>query len=93
MCFSYSLSDECLRTKLRVTENQSFPFLHFCCIYIYIYVYIYTYINIYIYIYIYSRNAEKVSVIFMYIYIYFSKWRLKKALRDRTRHWLDQNVH
>ena len=30
MCFSYSLSDECLRTKLRVTENRSFPFLHFC---------------------------------------------------------------
>ena len=30
LCFSYSLSDECLRTKLRVTENRSFPFLHFC---------------------------------------------------------------
>ena len=26
----YGLSDECLRTKLRVTENRSFPFLHFC---------------------------------------------------------------
>ena len=46
---SYSLSDECLRTKLRVTENRSLPFLHFC--YIYIYIYIYLYICIYIYIY------------------------------------------
>ena len=34
------LSDECLRTKLRVTENRSFPFLHFCYINIYIYIYI-----------------------------------------------------
>ena len=34
-----TLSDECLRTKLRVTENQSFAFLHFCYIYIYIYIY------------------------------------------------------
>ena len=38
----YSLSDECLRTKLRVTENRSLPFLHFCYIYIYIYIYIYS---------------------------------------------------
>ena len=35
---SYSLSDECLHTRLRVTENQSFPFLNFCYIYIYIYI-------------------------------------------------------
>ena len=33
--YLYMLSDECLRMKLRVTENRSFPFLHFCYMYIY----------------------------------------------------------
>ena len=64
--FSYSLSDECL--KLRVTENRSFPFLHFMAIYIYIYKYIlYIYINIYIYIYVYIYKY--ISLCYIYIYI------------------------
>ena len=60
----YSLPDECLRTKLRVTENRSFPFLHFCYIYIYIDIYMYVYIDIYMYVYI-----------CLYIYITYYPYR------------------
>ena len=73
---SYSLSDECLRTKLRVTENRSFPLLHLCYIYIYIYIYIYVYIysffsSIHIYIHIYIH-----VYIYLYVYILYAHKRL-----------------
>ena len=58
MLFSYSLSDECLGTKLRVTENWSFPFLYFC--YIYIYIYIHAFLHMYLFLYVYVANDENI---------------------------------